>query len=95
MSVKYRDDTEAFTYLTQYSLSQFAIYCQMKGWEFNAEKPGLLGILMIRFQAWAEMFSDVSQPRPAFEKWDSTVLSVDPVGKPESPDPTQRAASDS
>lgn len=92
--VKYRDGSEAFTHLTQYSLSQFAVYAQSKGWSLDIENPGLIGIIMIRFQAWAELFSDPSSPRPGFEKWDTTVTAVEPVEGPKPVDPTQMEASE-
>lgn len=90
--IKYRDESEAFTYLTQYSLSQFAIYCQKNGLEFSLKDRGLMGIVMLRYQAWAELFSDPKSPRPSFEAWDQTVLEVTPEDKPVAVDPTQTEA---
>lgn len=80
VTVIYRDETEATTYLTQYSLSQFAVYCNSKGIEYNPADNAnpLLGVLMLRFQAWCELFADTTQARPAFEAWDRTVIEVNP-----------------
>lgn len=93
--VKYRDESEATTYLTQYSLSQFAMYCSKNGIAFDMKTGGLMAITMLRYQAYSELFSDPKFPRPSFDKWDATVLEVNPVGEPETANPTQTEASES
>jgi len=93
VNVTYRDGSVTTTTLTQWSMAQFGTHCQMKGWSFDLTNPGLLGVQMLRYQAWAELHRDPGTPRPAFDAWDLTVDSVEPVEEPAVADPTQTATS--
>ena len=94
VAVHYRDGSTRHTTLTQWSWGQFALYCQQKSITYNPEEPGLVGILMLRHQAWSEMHRDPGTPRPAFDAWDVTVDSVEPLEEPAEVDPTQTATSE-
>jgi hypothetical protein len=101
VTVVFNDGTEQEIALTQWSIGQFAQYAQTKGWHVDHRDPGLLSIVMLRFQAYAELHRDPTKPRPTFEKWDYTVSEVSPVQTEEGEsadsdvDPTQTGASDS
>jgi hypothetical protein len=78
--------------LTQWAIGQFGVYAAMKGWKFDPTQPGLLGVTMLRYQAWCEKHRDTKGPRPSYDVWDLTVDSVDPVGD-DAVDPTPGAPS--
>ena len=92
VEVTYRDASTTTTTLTQWSMAQFSAHCQAKGWVFDLASPGLLSVVMLRFQAWCELHRDPG-PRPAFDAWDATVDSVDPIEDPAPVDPTPPATS--
>jgi hypothetical protein len=91
VTITYRDGTTATTTLTQWSMSQFAVHAQAKGWTIDLANPGLLGVTMLRYQAWCELHRDPNTPRPAFDAWDGTVDDVEPAEAPAPVDPTQPA----
>ena len=91
VEVTFSDGTTDHTTLTQWSMAQFGMFCQKKGWTFDLTNPGLLGVQMLRYQAWCELHRAPNSPRPAFEAWDATVDAVEPVEEPVEADPTQTA----
>lgn len=92
VTVTYFDETTAETVITQWSMSQFALWANAKGLKVDMSNPGLMGVVMFRYQAWAEVHRG-SQHRPTFDAWDATVLSVDPVEEPTEADPTETEVS--
>lgn len=93
VTVKYRDGHEDEAVITQYAMSQFAIYATKKGWHVDPRDPGLMGLTMIRYQTWVELFLTPGSVRPSFEAWDQTVLTVD-VEESTTADPTQTEPSE-
>lgn len=90
--VRYRDGHEQETTLTQYGLSQFALWSQRNGITFDVRnnKDALMGIAMLRYQCYAELFFDhTSKTRPTFEVWDQTVIEVETISEQKMADPTQ------
>lgn len=94
VQVAYADGTATEVVLTQWALGQFAQYAQAKGWAVDMANPGLLAVVMLRYQAYCELFRDPTKPRPAFDKWDMTVGEVEPLEAPAEADPTQPVPSD-
>jgi hypothetical protein len=94
VTVHYLDGTETGVTLTQWSIGQFGLWCARQGIKADMGNPGLLAITMLRFQAWAEVFRAPGSTRVAFETWDATVDTVDPVeGTDAEVDPTRPAVS--
>jgi exosome complex RNA-binding protein Rrp4 len=93
VTVHYVDETSKEVTLTQWSMGQFAQYGQSKGWKIDMQAPGLLAVVMLRYQAYCEMHRDPQSPRPTFDRWDMTVSEVVPVEEPEEVDPTGPAPS--
>lgn len=92
--ITYTDGTEKEVTLTQWAMGQWAQWAQSKGWSIDMQNPGLLAVVMLRYQAYCELHRDPTVPRPQFDRWDFTVASVDPVEDPETADPTEAATSD-
>lgn len=88
-TVHYVDGTTADVVLTQWSIGQFAQYASRNGLKFDTENPGLMALVMARFQAYAELFRDPTKPRTTFDKWDLTVSEVEKLNEDEVVDPTQ------
>jgi hypothetical protein len=86
--VRFVDGSERTVTLTQWSVGQFAQWSARQGLKVDLEDPGLLGVVMVRFQAYAELHRDPTAVRPSFDKWDLTVSEVEPSGEREV-DPTQ------
>lgn len=93
VTIAYLDGTTADVVLTQWSMGQFAQYGQSKGWHLDMQKPGLLAVVMLRYQAYCELHRDPTKARPTFDRWDMTVDSVDPVEEPQDVPPTGPAPS--
>lgn len=89
VTVHYVDGTTHELVLDQWSIGQFAAYATKMGWQMDMEKPGILAVLMLRIQAWAQLHRDPAMPRPQFEAWDRTVSEVEPTEESEQVDPTQ------
>lgn len=94
VKVLYTDGTEAELSLTQWSMGQFGQYAQSKGWKVDMQDPGLMAVVMLRYQAYCELHRDPTKPRAVFDKWDMTVAEVEPLEDAEPVDPTQAEASD-
>jgi hypothetical protein len=92
--VHYEDGTSTDTTLTQWSMGQFGQYAQSKGWKVDMQEPGLLALVMLRYQAYCELHRDPTKPRAPFDKWDMTVSEVEPLSDPEEVDPTEAASGD-
>ena len=92
-TVHYVDETSKDVTLTQWSMGQFAQYSQSKGWKVDMQAPGLLAVVMLRYQAYCEMHRDPQTARPTFDRWDMTVAEVAPVEDPAEVDPTDPAPS--
>jgi hypothetical protein len=90
--VRYVDGTEKRVSVTQWAMGQFAQWSARQGMSVDLGNPGLLGIVMLRYQAYCELHRDPSLPRPSFEKWDMTVSEVEPEGDDEPVDPTGTAS---
>jgi hypothetical protein len=93
VNVHYVDGTTSEVVLTQWSMGQFAQYGQTKGWNVDLSNPGLLGLVMLRYQVYCEIHRDPNKPRPSFDKWDMTVQEVEPITDAEPVDPTGTAPS--
>lgn len=89
--IRYTDGTEATVSLTQWSLNKFGQFATGRGWSFDPQSPGLLGITMLRYQAWAEIHRDPSRPQMSWDKWDALVDEVAGAGDPEEVPPTEPA----
>lgn len=94
VTVHFGDGTEKDLTLTQWSMGQFGQYASKQGWKVSMQDPGLLAVVMLRYQAYCELHRDPTQPRPQFDKWDMTVDEVNPAEEPEQVDPTLAAVSD-
>lgn len=92
VTVHYIDGSSKEVVLTQWSMGQFAQWSARQGLSINTGDPGLMGLVMMRYQAYCELHRD-GGATPSFDKWDRTVAEVDPVGEPDAVDPTQTAAS--
>jgi hypothetical protein len=92
VAVNYTDGTTKEVVLTQWAMSQWAVYCSRNGIHFDAKNPGLLALTMMRYQAWAEMHRAMGPNTiaPKYETWDFTVNSVDAIGEPEEVFPTKK-----
>jgi hypothetical protein len=90
--VHYADGTTAPVVLTQWAMGQFAQWSARQGLAVDLSNPGLMGVVMMRYQAYCELHRDPSKPRPSFEKWDMTVSEVEPEGDDEPVDPTGTAS---
>lgn len=93
VAIRYVDGTEKTATLSQWSMGQFAQWSARQGLAVDLGNPGLMGVVMLRYQAYCELHRDPSSPRPSFEKWDVTVAEVDPEEDPEPVYPTQPEAS--
>lgn len=89
VAIQYLDGSSKEVTLDQWSIGQFAQYATRQGWSIDMEKPGILAVTMLRFQAWAQLHRDISGTRPGFDIWDRTVIEVSPLEEPEEVDPTQ------
>jgi len=89
VKVFFADGTEKDVVLSQWSMGQFAQWAARNSLTVDIQNPGLLGVVMLRYQAYCELHRDPTVARPAFEKWDFTVLEVEPVNEAEPVDPTQ------
>jgi len=94
VTVHFVDGTQKDLTLTQWSMGQFGQYASRQGWEVDMGNPGLLAVVMLRYQAYCELHRDPNVPRPKFDAWDMTVNEVDPESEPEPVDPTPAAPSD-
>lgn len=94
VAIRYTDGTEREAVLTQWSMGQFAQWATRQGLTVDTSNPGLMGVVMLRYQAYCEQHRDPTVARPAFDKWDLTVAEVDPLGVDEPVDPTRTAASE-
>ena len=70
-TIHYSDGTSTDVVLTQWSIGQFAQYAQSKGWKVDPSTPGLLGVVMVRYQSYCELHRDPTKARPAFDRWDT------------------------
>lgn len=93
VAVHYADGTATETTLTQWSMGQFAQWASRQGIAFDTDNPGLVGVVMMRYQAYCEIHRDPTKPRASFDKWDATVNEVDPLEDAEPVDPTQPGTS--
>ncbi len=95
VTVHYTDGTEKDIVLTQWSIGQFSQFAQSKGWKIDASDPGLMALVMLRYQAYCELHRDPTMPRPSFDRWDMTVSEVDPEDDESdgSVDPTETVTS--
>jgi hypothetical protein len=93
VTIHYVDGSQKDVVLDQWSIGQFAAYATKMGWDVDPNRPGMLAILMLRFQTWAQLHRDVTGAKPGFDIWDRTVREVEPE-EPEQPDPTQTATSE-
>lgn len=93
VTVHYADGTETQTVLTQWSMGQFAQYSAKQGWAMDMQNPGLLGVVMLRYQAYAELHRDPTKARPAFDRWDMTVSEIEPQEDPKEETPTEAVPS--
>ena len=93
VQVHFQDGTETEVVLTQWSISQWAVYSSNKGYKQNMQDPGMMAVTMLRYQAYATMHRDPKATRPSFELWDLTVDEVAPIQEPEEVDPTQQTLS--
>lgn len=91
-TVSFIDGTEKSVVLTQWSMGQFAQWSARQGLTVDLGNPGLMGVVMMRYQAYCELHRDPNAPRPSFDKWDMTVSEVDPEGDDEPVDPTGTAS---
>lgn len=93
--VVYLDGTKVETTLTQWSLSQWAVFCARQKIPFNMEDPGLLALTMTRYAAWAEIHRNRGAGAivPTFDTWDMTVDEVETPDEPDPVFPTQPEAS--
>lgn len=89
VTVHYTDGSAKDLVLDQWSLGQWSAYASKMGWNIDTDKPGLLAVLMLRFQAWAQMHRDVTGAKPGFDIWDRTVIEVEPQEEPEEVPPTE------
>lgn len=88
VTVHYVDGSQKGVTLDQWSIGQWSAYASKMGWNLDPNQPGMLAILMLRFQAYAELHRDVNGARPAFDIWDRTVREVEPQDEPQEADPT-------
>ena len=88
--VHYADGTTKEVTATQWSLGRFAEYSGRKGIKVDLSNPGIAGLLMIRYQAFAELHrvKQNGQAQPSFDVWDATVDEVEPVEQETAVDPT-------
>jgi hypothetical protein len=93
VAITFVDGTSKDVVLSQWSIGQFAQWAARQGLAVDVGAPGLLGVVMLRYQAYCELHRDPSTPRASFDRWDMTVDSVDPE-EPEAVDPTEAAPSD-
>ena len=96
LTVHYRDGTSKDVSATQYAVSAFAVYAAKSGLVIkNPQDPGMLGIVQLRYMAYAELQRDAPQgKRLGFDSWSLTVDEVTgPEQPPEPPDPTRPATS--
>lgn len=91
--IRYADGTEKPATLTQWSMGQFAQWSIRQGFDVDINNPGLMGVVMLRYQAYCELHRDPNAVRPSFDKWDATVAEVDPVQEAEPVGPTGPEAS--
>jgi hypothetical protein len=87
--VHFADGSEKDVTLTQWSMGQFGQWAARQGLKVDLSEPGLMGVVMLRFQAFAELHRDPNMPRVSFDKWDLTVLEVEPSEESAEVDPTQ------
>jgi hypothetical protein len=90
--VHYQDGTTKEATLSQWSIGQFAQWSSRQNLQVDIESPGLMGVVMLRYQAYCELHRDPTGPRPTFEKWDMTVVEVEALEGAEQVDPTGPAA---
>ena len=88
VTVTFVDETSKEVTLTQWGMSVFAQYANKQGWNVDLQKPGLMAVVLLRYQAYAEMHRDPQGARPTFERWDMTVADVSPLEEPAEVDPT-------
>jgi hypothetical protein len=93
VAVHYRDGTEKEAVLTQWSVGQFGQWSMRQGFNIDPANPGLASILMLRFQAFAELHRGVNGATPSFPTWDLTVTEVEPLDEEQEADPTQTGTS--
>lgn len=94
--IRYLDGTKAEATLTQWSMGQWAVFCSRQGIKFDPSEPGLLVLVMLRYQAWAELHR-VRGPNaivPSFDAWDMTVEEVETPDEPQEVFPTVTEPSD-
>jgi hypothetical protein len=89
VAVHFADGTEKDVVLSQWSMGQFAQYAARSGLAVDIQNPGLMGVVMLRYQAYCELHRDPTTARPSFDKWDFTVQEVEPITEAEPVDPTQ------
>lgn len=92
VTVTYRDGSVKEVVASQWSIGQFAMWASKKGYTVDLGAPGAMGIVMLRYQAYAEIQRDAGVAT-AFEAWDKTVEDVSP-DEVETVDPTQTATLD-
>jgi hypothetical protein len=88
VKVHFADGTEKDVVLSQWSMGQFAQWSARNGLNVDIQSPGLMGVVMLRFQAFCELHRDPQVAKPTFEKWDFTVQEVEPITEAEPVDPT-------
>lgn len=87
IEIHYRDGRVEEIHLTQYSLGAFSVWANRQKINVDPNSPGLMAVLMLRYQAYAERFV-AEKTKPSFDLWDQTVLEV-VMGEPNQVDPTQ------
>lgn len=88
--IEYRDGTQAEVTLTQWSIGQWAVFCARQRIKFDPEDPGLLMLVMLRYQSWAELHRSKGSGTivPSFDAWDMTVDEIDLPDEPDEVFPT-------
>lgn len=81
LTVNFLDGTVKEVVATQWSMGQWAVFCSRQGIKFDLEDPGLLMLVMLRYQAWAEIHrvKGAGTVVPSFDVWDMTVDEVTTV----------------
>jgi hypothetical protein len=92
VTVHYRDGSDKDLLLTQWSIGQFAQWASRQKLDVDPDNPGMMAIVMLRYQAYAELMRDETGAKPSWAVWDNTVDEVEPEEQ-EAADPTQTAPS--
>lgn len=93
VTVRYADGTSTDLVLTQWAIGQFAQFAQSRGWNVDPANPGLISMVMVRYQAYCELHRDPTKPKPSFDKWDATVNEVEVADEEAEVTPTETVTS--